>query len=116
MSDCIFCKDLPRVMENDLAYVLWDIHPISPGHALVIPKRHVEQVFEVTPPEGVSLGALVMTIKREIDARHNPDGYNIWINSGKSAGQVVMHAHIHVIPRYTGHPIHIQDHLKENTH
>jgi diadenosine tetraphosphate (Ap4A) HIT family hydrolase len=46
MSDCIFCKNLPRVMENDLAYALYDINPISKGHALIIPKRHFETIFE----------------------------------------------------------------------
>ena len=115
MSDCIFCKNLPRVMENDLAYVILDIHPISKGHALIIPKRHVEQIFECTPEEGAAMRALVMAMKITIDAAHHPDGTNIWVNSGTAAGQVVMHAHIHLIPRYAGQPIHVTDHMTDHT-
>ncbi len=114
MSECVFCKDLPKVMENDLAYAIFDIAPISKGHALVIPKRHVEQIFDATPEEGAAMRALVMSMRGLLQEKHSPDGCNIWVNSGKAAGQVVMHAHIHIIPRYKGEVIHIKDHLKGN--
>ncbi len=114
MADCIFCKNLPKVMENELAYVLHDIDPISKGHTLVIPKRHVEHIFDATPEEGAAMRALVMAMKVRLEKEHAPDGYNIWVNCGKAAGQVVMHAHIHLIPRYKGVVIHIKDHLKGN--
>lgn len=114
MADCIFCKNLPKVMENDLAYALYDIHPISKGHTLVIPKRHFEQIFEATPEESGAVKDLIARMKETLDRELHPDGYNIWINCGGAAGQVVMHAHVHIIPRYKGQVIHIKDHLKGN--
>lgn len=114
MSECVFCKNLPKVMENDLAYVLYDINPVSKGHSLVISKRHVESYFSTTGEEGQAMRALIMKMKERLDSEHKPDGYNIWVNSGTVAGQVVMHAHLHLIPRYKGEAIHIKDHLKGN--
>jgi diadenosine tetraphosphate (Ap4A) HIT family hydrolase len=114
MSDCVFCKNLPKVAENELTYALFDIHPISEGHTLIIPKRHVEQVFDLTSQETESMRALLLEMKQRLQEKHNPDGYNIWVNCGKAAGQVVMHAHMHLIPRYKGQVIHIKDHLKGN--
>ena len=114
MPECIFCKDLPRVMENELAYALYDINPISRGHALIIPKRHFEQIFEATAEEWQALKSLIDAMKAGNDAKYHPDGQNIWINCGKAAGQVVMHAHVHLIPRFKGEVLHIKEHLKGN--
>jgi diadenosine tetraphosphate (Ap4A) HIT family hydrolase len=114
MSDCIFCKNLPKALENELAYAVYDINPISRGHALIIPRRHFEQIFEATPEESNAVKALIVGMKTKIEEEYQPDGYNIWINCGKAAGQVVMHAHVHVIPRYKGEVLHIREHLKEN--
>ena len=109
MSDCVFCKDLPKVFENPHAYAVFDINPISNGHALIIPKRHVEQIFDLTPEESSGVKDLILRMKSKLQAEHSPDGYNIWVNCGKAAGQVVMHAHVHLIPRYKGQVIHIKD-------
>ena len=114
MQGCVFCKDLPKVLENELVYAVYDIQPISRGHALIIPKRHFEQIFDATNEESVAIKALVSGMKARIEAEHMPDGYNIWVNCGKAAGQVVMHAHVHVIPRFNGEILHIREHLKEN--
>ena len=114
MADCIFCKNLPKVMENDLAYALFDIKPISPGHALIIPKRHVEEIFETTDEESAAMRNLLRAMKERLQEEHNPDGYNVWVNCGKAAGQVVMHAHMHLIPRYKGQALKISEHLKGN--
>ncbi len=114
MADCIFCKGLPAVLENDLAYALYDIDPVSKGHALIIPKRHFEQIFEATPEESGAVKDLLMKMKALIAKEHAPDGYNIWVNCGKAAGQAVMHAHVHLIPRYQGKVLHIKEHLKGN--
>ena len=114
MSECIFCKNLPRVAENDLAYALYDIKPISKGHVLIIFKRHFEQIFEATPEEFVALRELLVKMKAVVQKEHNPDACNVWINSGKAAGQVVMHAHVHLIPRYKGQVLKIAEHLKGN--
>jgi diadenosine tetraphosphate (Ap4A) HIT family hydrolase len=100
MGDCIFCKDLPKVLENKLAYALNDIRPISKGHMLFIPKRHHETVFESSPEEIKSLFELINEAKILLTKEHHPDGYNIVANCGTAAGQIVMHAHLHLLPRY----------------
>ena len=112
MPDCIFCKDLPRVMENDLAYVLFDIKPLSKGHTLIITKRHIEQIFDATPEEFSAMQELLSAMQKRLQKEHNSDGYNIWINCGQAAGQVVMHAHMHLIPRHKGQVLKIAEHLK----
>lgn len=114
MPDCVFCKNLPKVMENDLAYVLFDINPVSQGHSLVVLKRHVEAAFDVTPEEFLAIKDLLDRMKTRLDQECAPDGYNIWINCGKPAGQVVMHAHVHLVPRFKGQVLHIKEHLKGN--
>lgn len=111
MSDCVFCKDLPRVMENKLAYALYDINPLAKGHTLVIFKRHFEQIFEASPEEFAAAQELLLKMRATLQQEHGPDGYNIWVNCGKVAGQIVMHAHIHLIPRYKGQTIPFRDHL-----
>lgn len=100
MSDCIFCKNLPKVFENDYAYAIYDIKPISRGHILVIPKRHYEQIFHASDLEIQAIFDLINKAKETLDQQHHPDGYNITANCGKAAGQIVMHAHLHLIPRY----------------
>jgi diadenosine tetraphosphate (Ap4A) HIT family hydrolase len=114
MSDCIFCKNLPKVAENDLVYALYDIKPISKGHALIIFKRHFEQIFEATPEEFSAVRDLLSRMKEIVQKEHGPDGYNIGVNCGRVAGQVVMHAHVHLIPRYKGQVLRIAEHLKGN--
>ena len=105
MSDCIFCKNLPKVLENELAYALYDINPISKGHMLIIPKRHHATVFESTPDEIKAVFELTQQAKALISKEHDPDGFNIVANCGEVAGQVVMHAHVHLLPRYKGQVI-----------
>ena len=100
MSDCIFCKNLPKVLENDLAYVLYDIKPISQGHMLVIPKRHHVTTFASTAEEIKAMFDLLDQAKVMLQKEHKPDGYNVTANCGAVAGQIVMHAHFHLIPRY----------------
>lgn len=87
---------------NDLAFAIYDRYPVSPGHALVIPRRVVATWFEATADERAAILDLIDRVKPVIDDRHHPDGYNIGINVGSAAGQTVMHLHVHVIPRYRG--------------
>lgn len=102
--ECTFCT-LPaeRVLrQNNLCLALRDGYPVSPGHTLVIPKRHVASFFEATQKEWQELLALLDWCRSDLAERHKPDGFNIGVNDGAAAGQTVMHLHIHLIPRYAG--------------
>lgn len=107
MSDlvsCLFCS-LPQeriLFENEHGLVIKDGFPVSPGHTLIIPKRHVSTFFEVTDVERTWLMRLLNTAKSALDSERNPAGYNIGINDGAAAGQTIPHLHIHLIPRYAG--------------
>jgi diadenosine tetraphosphate (Ap4A) HIT family hydrolase len=79
-----------------------DGFPISLGHTLVIPKRHVGSWFEITKDEQSDLFNLLERAKKALQGEFNPDGYNIGINDGPAAGQTVPHLHMHLIPRYKG--------------
>lgn len=98
---CLFC-DLAKhnVIENDLCYMIYDKFPVAQGHSLIIPKRHIETVFEMNSAEWSSAGDLIKQAKAEIEKQYKPLGYNIKVNCGKVAGQEIMHAHIHLIPKY----------------
>ena len=98
---CLFC-DLAKnsVAENELCYIIYDKYPVAPGHCLIIPKRHMTTVFEMNSDEWAAAGDLIQTAKTEIEKQHQPLGYNLKVNCGKAAGQEIMHAHIHLIPKY----------------
>lgn len=104
MSNCPFCVPPEEriILQNDLALVIRDGFPISPGHSLIIPKRHSGSFFEVTALERESLLRLLDEAKTALDNEFHPAGYNIGINDGAAAGQTVPHLHIHLIPRYPG--------------
>jgi diadenosine tetraphosphate (Ap4A) HIT family hydrolase len=91
--------------ENEYAAALRDKYPVSRGHTLIVPKRVVASIFELSGPELKGCWSLVEVQKSRIMERFRPDGFNIGTNIGKAAGQTVSHAHIHLIPRYSGdHP------------
>ena len=102
--DCPFCNiEQDRILwENDQTFVIYDGYPVSTGHALVIPKRHIGSFFETGTEERNALLAGLDYAKQIIDNDYGPAGYNIGINDGQVAGQTVAHLHIHVIPRYQG--------------
>lgn len=105
MTDtCPFCNlDSNRILtETEHTQTFRDGFPISPGHTLVIPKRHIASFFDVTPEERNQLLDAIDHAKQVLDKEIRPDGYNIGINSGEAAGQTVMHLHIHLIPRFKG--------------
>jgi diadenosine tetraphosphate (Ap4A) HIT family hydrolase len=87
---------------SPLWLVIRDAFPISPGHTLIIPKRHVGSFFELEADERAELLALLDKAKAVTDKEFSPQGYNIGINDGAAAGQTVPHLHIHLIPRYQG--------------
>ena len=101
---CPFCNPSPEdiVLANDLCYARYDRYPVSPGHLLLIPFRHIPTLFDATDGEHAALLALVREAKTLLDEHFHPDGYNIGVNVRAAAGQTVMHLHVHVIPRYAG--------------
>ena len=102
---CLFCTARGVTRKNDLAYCARDSFPLSPGHSLVIPFRHVSDFFELSDDEMAACLELVRGARKDIDAELGPDGYNVGVNVGRAGGQSVMHVHIHLIPRYAGdHP------------
>ena len=103
-NNCPFCNlSSDRIiMENDLSLAFYDGFPVSEGHVLIIPKRHVANYFELTQEEIVAMNDLMFKIKSLLDNKLHPDGYNIGINVNEAAGQSIFHVHMHLIPRYKG--------------
>jgi histidine triad (HIT) family protein len=105
MSDCIFCKiikgEIPcfKVFEDDNVLAFADINPISKGHVLIIPKRHVENMWEATEEELVIVMRTAKKLVHAIKDAINPDGVAVLHLNGKAVNQVVMHYHFHLIPR-----------------
>jgi histidine triad (HIT) family protein len=108
MTDCLFCKiasgEIPseKVYEDDYVFAFLDIRPINEGHTLIVPKKHYLNIFD-TPDEVLEYMIVVakkvaQALQRSIQA----DGINIGMNNGEVAGQVIWHAHMHVMPRESG--------------
>ena len=105
MTNCPFCRaesDRTIIASSALSLAFYDGFPVSPGHVLIIPKRHVSSFFGLSREEQIDLLDLVNKVKLFIEDTYHPDGYNIGINVGEAAGQSIFHVHIHVIPRYQG--------------
>lgn len=103
-KECAFCimRDQDLICKNELARAIYDKFPVNEGHVLIIPKRHIASLFEATPEEIIAMSELVFQVKTIIDKKYNPDGYNIGVNVGATAGQTIFHLHVHIIPRYKG--------------
>jgi diadenosine tetraphosphate (Ap4A) HIT family hydrolase len=106
MSDkpCPFCN-LPSdriISESDHTFTIRDGFPVSDGHTLIIPKRHVESFFDLRSVEKVDILRALDVAKLALDREFSPAGYNIGINDGEAAGQTILHVHVHLIPRYEG--------------
>jgi diadenosine tetraphosphate (Ap4A) HIT family hydrolase len=103
-APCLFCS-LPadRILGQN-EHVVWvpDVHPVTPGHSLIIPKRHIQSFFEATPPEREAILSLLDRAREHMSRNNAPAGYNIGIDEGAAAGQATFHLHVHLIPRYTG--------------
>ena len=110
----VFLKVDPkyRVFENELAFCLYDIHPISPGRILVIPKRQFSSMFDCRDDEWLAIFELIKKAKQLVTEKHKPDGFNLGVNVGPVAGQTVMHAHVHLIPRYKDKSLEDSEHVR----
>ena len=107
VSDCIFCKivagEIPasKVYEDDHFLAFLDISQVTPGHTLVIPKKHARNLLEMTPDETAALFNIVSRVTKKVESATQPQGMNIISNMEEIAGQSVFHTHVHILPRYT---------------
>ncbi len=105
-NDCIFCKiangEIPSstVYEDDLFRVILDLSPATKGHALILPKKHMANIFEMDEETAEKVFVLASRIAKAMKEALNCDGLNIVQNNGEIAGQTVFHFHMHIIPRY----------------
>jgi histidine triad (HIT) family protein len=103
---CVFCSivageaDAERVFEDDLTLGFMDTSPASDGHVLVVPKRHLPDVFALEPPETDAVWRSTLRVARAVRDALRPDGMNLHQSNGRIANQHVFHIHLHVIPRY----------------
>ena len=102
---CLFCNIDPGriIVENDLAYAIYDGYPVTELHTLIIPKRHAETYFDLTDRERDACYQLMEQSKNTIETKDSSvSGFNIGINNGESAGQTIFHCHVHLVPRREG--------------
>ena len=100
---CPFCiPERSILIESESTIVIFDAFPVSQGHVLIIPKRHCCNFFDLAPAEQADCFTLLNRVKTIIQDKYNPDGFNVGININEAAGQTILHAHIHLIPRYLG--------------
>jgi diadenosine tetraphosphate (Ap4A) HIT family hydrolase len=104
LEPCPFCAIEPaRIwIENETAIAVPDAFPVADGHVLVVPRKHVSTVYELSPSEQQAVWSLVASVRERLLTGLNPDGFNIGFNDGLAAGQTIAHAHIHIIPRRHG--------------
>jgi len=103
-QQCPFC-DIPAesvVIANEIGVAILDRYPVTQGHTLVVPLRHVASLYELNESEQAALWWLVAKVRQQLADRYRPDGFNVGVNDGQAAGQTIGHAHIHVIPRRNG--------------
>ncbi|QBQ56436.1 HIT family protein [Nitrosococcus wardiae] len=103
-TGCPFCS-LPAIrIVHEITHVLVirDLYPVSPGHTLIIPRRHLSYLAELSESEWADMQRALQLAKIKLDTELAPDGYNLGINDGAAAGQTVLHLHMHLIPRYKG--------------
>ncbi len=102
-EDCPFCDTGEEIIaENELCFAMPDQYPASPGHTLIISRRHAGDFFDLNEEEKAACFDLLQEVKEKLEQEHQPDGWNIGMNCGSVAGQTVFHFHCHLIPRYKG--------------
>lgn len=106
MTDCLFCKitskEIPSevIYEDDSAFAILDIHPIAPGHTMVLSKKHRETILDLNDDELAPIFSAVRNVTKLLQEVFAPDGFTIGINQGKASGQTIDHLHVHIIPRF----------------
>lgn len=106
MDECIFCKiikgEIPctKIFEDDKILAFLDIAPTNKGHTLIIPKEHYENLLDIPDDLLAAVAKTAKKLGKAVQQGVNADGFNIGQNNGKAAGQIVMHFHLHIIPRF----------------
>ncbi len=103
--NCVFCQkveDKDYLIENETAVSFLDSYPLTEGHTLIIPKRHISEIFNLDSKEYTDIWEIINATNKSLTDTLSPDGFNIGVNVGKEAGQTIDHAHLHLIPRYKG--------------
>ncbi len=109
-ADCIFCKIVAReipaqiVYEDEGTLAFLDINPVNPGHTLVVPKKHSMDVFEIDEHDWAAVMKTSRIVAHALEKALKTDGINLGMNNRAGAGQVIFHAHVHVMPRFKGDP------------
>lgn len=104
--DCLFCKiiagEIPsyKIWENDFFYAFLDIKPINLGHTLIVPKKHADDLLTMSTDTLKELGNTAQIVATMVKTGTGADGINLGMNNGRAAGQLVFHAHLHIIPRF----------------
>jgi diadenosine tetraphosphate (Ap4A) HIT family hydrolase len=104
-TECPLCDRIEHrdhLAANAFAVAFLDAFPLNPGHTLVVPRRHIPGLFELSNEELAALWALLPVAKQVIDAEYAPRAYNVGVNVGTAAGKTVAHVHVHLIPRFAG--------------
>ncbi len=105
-KDCLFCKitkgEIPskKVYEDDKTFVILDINPRNPGHVLVIPKSHYETIFDMSQSDVGDMFKVAKEMAGRVKTGVKADGVSLCQSNGRAAGQMVLHTHVHVIPRF----------------
>lgn len=113
MNDCLFCKIIAKeipsvgVYEDDQVYAFLDIHPVQPGHVLVVPKMHSEALHDASPSALQGLSLAIQRVGRAVMDGLGVKGFNLQQNNGTVAGQVIPHLHFHIIPRRENDGLHL---------
>jgi histidine triad (HIT) family protein len=108
---CIFCRianhEIPSIMisENNKVIAVMDINPATAGHILILPKTHIEDVYGMPSDIGSSIMDMAVMVARAIQNQLTPAGLNIIQSNGAAAGQVIIHYHMHLVPRYINDPV-----------
>lgn len=106
MENCLFCKiikgEIPssKIYEDKNTFAFLDISPVNKGHALIIPKMHSETILDMDDEDAANLIKTIKKISKAVMTSTNADGFNIMMNNYKASGQIIPHAHFHIIPRF----------------
>jgi diadenosine tetraphosphate (Ap4A) HIT family hydrolase len=97
-----FCSIEEKVLENEHTFAIYDKYPVNERHLLIIPKKHKSDFFETSYEEREAFNKLLEDGRKLLKEKFNPQGFNIGVNCGHTAGQTIFHVHVHLIPRYEG--------------